>query len=119
VGYFVIALGAIILISNIATFTGSSWSGNQRSRSINGIRRRKDDESDAAWEAGIKLYLPFSIAVGIIGVVGGVIGLFMGEWEFVVLGITLVLMILVAVVGAVLFDRRVKREARREAGGGS
>ncbi|WP_168627149.1 MULTISPECIES: hypothetical protein [unclassified Cryobacterium] len=113
-GYFVIALGVIILISNITTLTRSP-----RPTHINGLRRRKDSESDAAWEAGLKLYLPFSIAVGIIGIVGGAVGLFMGEREFVVLGITLVLMILVAIVGAVLFDRRVKREARREAGGGS
>ena len=113
-GYFVIALGAIILISNFTTLTRSP-----RPTNINGLRRRKDGESDAAWEAGLRLYLPFSIAVGIIGIGGGVIGLFMGEWEFVVLGITLVLMILVAIAGAVLFDRRVKREARREAGGGS
>lgn len=82
-----------------------------------GCAWRKPGESDAAWEAGLKVYLPFSVAVGVTGVVGGFLAILLDDqWYVPIVSATFVLMIALLILGAVLLDRRVKREARREAG---
>lgn len=113
-GYFLIVLGVIVLVANLVTYASRPRPSND---SINGMRRRKPNESDEAWEAGLKVYLPFSIAVGVIGVVGGFAAIILDPaWFVPVVGSTFALMIGLLILGAVLLDRRVKRESRREAG---
>ena len=113
-GFFLIALGAIVLIANLVTFKSRPRPAND---SVNGMRRRKPGESDAAWESGLRIYLPFGVAVGVIGIIGGAVLLYLGpSWDLQVGSATFLVMIVTGIVGAVLLDRRVKRESRREAG---
>lgn len=113
-GYFLIVIGVVVLVANLVTYSSRPRPSND---SINGMRRRKPDESDAAWEAGLRTYLPFSIAVGLIGVVGGFLSILLDPtWFVAIIGSTFALMIGLLILGAVLLDRRVKRESRREAG---
>ncbi|MBX3093170.1 MAG: hypothetical protein KF680_01300 [Cryobacterium sp.] len=113
-GYFLIVLGVVVLVANLVTYSSRPRPSND---SINGMRRRRPDESDAAWEAGLRLYLPFSVAVGLIGVVGGFLSILLDPaWFVAIIGSTFALMIGLLILGAVLLDRRVKRESRREAG---
>lgn len=113
-GYFLIVIGVVLLVANLVTYSARPRPAND---SINGMRRRKPHESDAAWEAGLKVYLPVSVTVGVIGVVGGFAAILVDESIFVpVVAATFILMIVLLILGAVLLDRRVKREAKREAG---
>lgn len=113
-GYFLIVIGVVVLVANLVTYSSRPRPSND---SINGMRRRKANESDAAWEAGLKLYLPFSVAVGLIGIVGGFLAVLLdASWFVPIVGSTFALMIGLLILGAVLLDRRVKRESRREAG---
>ena len=113
-GYFLIVIGVVVLVANLVTYASRPRPSND---SINGMRRRKPNESDAAWESGLKIYLPFSIAVGIIGIVGGFLSVLLDQtWFVAIIGSTFALMIGLLILGAVLLDRRVKRESRREAG---
>jgi len=114
VGYFLIVIGVVVLVANLVTYSSRPRPSND---SINGMRRRKPHESDAAWEAGLRIYLPFSVAVGIIGVVGGFLSILLDQqWFVVIVSATFILMIGLLITGAVLLDRRVTREASREAG---
>lgn len=113
-GYFLIVIGVVVLVANLVTYSSRPRPSND---SINGMRRRKPNESDAAWEAGLRLYLPFSVTVGIMGIVGGFLAILLDErWFIPVVSATFILMIGLLILGAVLLDRRVKREASREAG---
>ncbi|HRN29083.1 MAG TPA: hypothetical protein PK781_02550 [Terrimesophilobacter sp.] len=113
-GYFLIVIGVVVLVANLVTYSSRPRPSND---SINGMRRRKANESDAAWESGLRVYLPFSVSVGIIGVVGGFLSILLAEqWFIPVVAATFILMIGLLILGAVLLDRRVKREASREAG---
>lgn len=113
-GYFLIVLGVVLLIANLVTYSARPRPAND---SINGMRRRKPNESDAAWEAGLRVYLPFSIVVGIIGIVGGFFAILADEALFIpIVSATFIAMIGLLILGAVLLDRRVKRESKREAG---
>ena len=113
-GYFLIVIGVVVLVANLVTYSSRPRPSND---SINGMRRRKPGESDAAWEAGLKLYLPFGILTGVIGVLGGAAILLLGEsWAVPVGGASVVLMIASAITGASLAGRRVTELARREAG---
>lgn len=113
-GYFLIVIGVVVLVGNLVTYSSRPRPSND---SINGMRRRKPSESDAAWESGLRVYLPFSIAVGVIGVIGGFLSILLEEsWFVPIVGSTFVIMIGVLILGAVLLDRRVKRESHREAG---
>lgn len=113
-GYFLIVIGVVVLVANLITYSSRPRPSND---SINGMRRRKPHESDAAWEAGLRVYLPFSVTVGVIGIVGGFAAILIEpRWFVPVVSATFVLMIGLLILGAVLLDRRVTREAHREAG---
>lgn len=51
----------VIWAATVLTMSSLSASGVIKTVSINGMRRRKAGESDAAWRAGLRAYFPWAL----------------------------------------------------------
>ncbi|MFC5931235.1 hypothetical protein [Cryobacterium melibiosiphilum] len=56
--YFFIVLGLLSIATNVLTYRGVL-----RPTSLNGLRRKKPHETDAAWTAGLRATLPYGLAL--------------------------------------------------------
>jgi len=73
-GLFAILWGTGVIVVSLL-----SASGRIPATSINGMRRRRASESDAAWAAGQRAYLPWVLSYAVMLIIAGIASIFLPE----------------------------------------